>query len=69
MTGTPFCMLPVTSINSLKIGDGKRGKIFNMLLKKWSSNTNVDIENQIKSWNSDTLKGSNSNAPTPYSFK
>ena len=23
MTGTPFCMLPVTSLNSVKIGDGK----------------------------------------------
>ena len=28
MTGTPFCMLPVTSLNSIKIGNGKRGKKF-----------------------------------------
>ncbi len=69
MTGTPFCMLPVTSINSLKIGDGNRGKVFNMLLNKWSRNTDVDIENQIKLWNNEELRGNNLNAPTPYSFK
>ena len=62
-------MLPAISINSFKIGDWGRGKIFNMLKKKFSSNTNVDIEIQIKTWNSDQLKGSNSNVPTPYSFK
>ena len=27
ITGTPFCMLPVTSLNSIKIGDGKVGKL------------------------------------------
>ena len=32
LTGTPFCMLPVTSLNGLKIGDGNRGKIFNKIL-------------------------------------
>ena len=26
MTGTPFCMLPVTSLNGLNIGEGKVGK-------------------------------------------
>ena len=69
MTGTPFCMLPVTSLNSLKIGDGKRGKVFNMLLDKWSDNTHVNIEDQIKLWNNEELRGNNLNAPTPYSFK
>ena len=28
MTGTPFCMLPVTSLNGLSIGDGKVGSVF-----------------------------------------
>ena len=28
MTATPFCMLPVTSIHGEKIGNGKRGPIF-----------------------------------------
>ena len=64
MTGTPFCMLPVTSINSIPIGNGKRGPIFSKLLSKWSQNVGVDIEGQIKKWN--TLKN---DGPTPYQFR
>ena len=67
MTGTPFCMLPVTSINNVQIGDGKVGKVFSDLIKRWSMNTNVDIIKQIQNWN---LGNQNKiNSPTPYSFK
>ncbi len=69
MTGTPFCMLPVTSLNGLKIGTGKRGKIFNLLLNKWSSNVGVHIENQIKKWNLKDEKTSNKKIVSPYRFK
>ena len=68
MTGTPFCMLPVTKLNGLAIGDGQVGKVFNALLKKWSSNTGVDIATQIKTWNTTDGSGG-SDAPTPYRFK
>ena len=51
---TPFCMLPVTSLNSLKIGDGKPGKIFNALIELWSKNNGVNIIKQIQSWNYDS---------------
>ena len=51
MTGTPFCMLPVTSLNDVKIGDGKVGSDFKKLLEQWSSNMNLDIAKQIKEWN------------------
>ena len=64
MTGTPFCMLPVTSLNGIKIGDGKVGNLFRSLLATWSDMVDVDIEKQIKSWN-----GSNVNGITPYQFK
>jgi len=67
MTGTPFCMLPVTSINNLPIANGKVGPIFNRLISRWGANCGVDIPNQIKSWNNDENKKSNS--PTPYNFK
>ena len=68
MTGTPFCMLPVTTLNGLAIGDGKVGTEFNALLAQWSKNTGVDIASQIKNWNSiDGVTGSD--APTPYRFK
>ena len=66
MTGTPFCMLPVTSLNGLRIGDGTRGKIFNKLLSRWNENVGLDIELQIKNWdkkNKKTVSG-----VTPYKF-
>jgi branched-chain amino acid aminotransferase len=68
MTGTPFCMLPVTKLNSVIIGDGKVGKVFGSLISQWSNNMNVDIISQIKDWNNgDSAK--DSNAPTPYRFR
>lgn len=68
MTGTPFCMLPVTSINSKKIGTGKRGKIFDKLLSLWSKNVGVDIENQLKFFNKE-LENNPLTGTTPYQFK
>ena len=68
MTGTPFCMLPVTSLNGNKISDGEVGDLFTKLLNKWSSNTNVDIAKQIKNWDKDNFQNI-SEAPSPYSFK
>ena len=65
ITGTPFCMLPVTSLNGLKIGSGKVGKIFRLLLNKWSLNVDLDIEKQIKSWGSEIQ----TSGLTPYQFK
>lgn len=65
VTATPFCMLPVTSLNSIKIGDGKVGKIFKKILSLWGKKNNVDIEKQIKSWQSKT----NEINISPYQFK
>ena len=47
MTGTPFCILPVTSLNGAAIGDGKVGPVFTKLLSAWSKNMEVDIKGQI----------------------
>lgn len=66
MTGTPFCMLPVTSLNFKKISNGKVGPIFKKLINKWSKNVNLDIVKQIQSWDKNlkiTKKIS------PYTFK
>ena len=67
MTGTPFCMLPVTSLNGQNIGTGKPGSMFRKLIEKWSDNVNIDIIKQIKDWN----KSQNDSEITvsPYSFK
>lgn len=64
MTGTPFCMLPVTSLNGVTIGTGEIGKIFKLLISKWSENVDVDIVSQIKSWNYGSQTGI-----TPYQFR
>jgi len=64
MTGTPFCMLPVTSLNGLKIGTGTVGPAYNQLLAQWSKTVGVDIKAQIQAW------GTNTTAKiTPYQFK
>ena len=63
MTGTPFCMLPVTMLDGQKIGDGKMGEATSLLLHKWSKNVNVDIIEQIKEYSDDAKK-----SVTPYQF-
>jgi len=67
MTGTPFCMLPVTRLNGLAIGGGTVGTGFKALLDRWSHNVGIDIEQQIKRWNVDAAN--TGDAPTPYRFK
>ncbi|TSA17059.1 MAG: branched-chain amino acid aminotransferase [Nitrosopumilales archaeon] len=67
MTGTPFCLLPVTKLNGTNIGKGKMGPITKKLLTKWSENVGVDIEAQIKAY-SNEIKNRKHNAPTPYRF-
>ena len=69
LTGTPFCILPTTQLNSLKIGNGKMGEITTILLNKWSENVGVNIVEQIKNYGKevDTLKQNDS--PTPDEFK
>jgi branched-chain amino acid aminotransferase len=69
MTGTPFCMLPVTSLNGLAIGDGKVGKTYELILKQWSQHSGVDIKGQIKRWDVERGDFGGSSAPTPYRFK
>ena len=67
MTGTPFCILPVTSLGGQLIGDGKPGEMFEKLIKRWGENTGVDIINQIKKWNDDDED--TGITVSPYSFK
>jgi len=68
MTATPFCMLPVTNFHKKNIGNGKRGPIFDKLLKQWSSNVEIDIEKQIKNFNKE-LTPNKISGPSPYQFK
>ena len=67
MTATPFCLLPVTKFNGLKIGDGKLGEITQKLHDQWSKNVGLDIFKQIKDYSLECRK-LNDNQPTPYVF-
>lgn len=68
MTGTPFCILPVTQLNSVNIGEAMMGKITKKLLDKWGANVGIDIIQQIKDYTKE-CKDILSNAPSPYQFK
>ena len=68
ITATPFCILPIASLNKVKIKDGKMGKITKLLLQKWSKNVGVDIVEQIKKYGLE-LSNIENNHPTPYEFK
>lgn len=67
MTGTPFCLLPVTRLNSNDIGDGKMGKVTKLLLDTWSDNVGLDVVEQIKHYSK--IHNVDSDAPSPYNFK
>ncbi len=67
MTGTPFCLLPVRSLNGQAIGGQPVGKITKRLLDAWSDAVGVDIAGQIKTWGKKQMRGSTS--ATPYQFK
>lgn len=68
MTGTPFCMLPVTALNGNPIGDGKVGSLFGDIIRQWGENTGVDIIGQIKLWDVARSSGGDVDVPTPYQF-
>jgi len=65
-SATPFCVLPVTSINGQQIGDGKMGRITKSLLDSWSDRVSVDICSQIQNWDQNIIEN---NGVSPYSFK
>ena len=58
----------VNSLNSITIGEGEMGKLTYLLLDTWSQNVGVDIEDQIKKWDSERGEQAAS-GPSPYSFK
>lgn len=48
LTSTPFCVLPVVSIDGQPIGDGRPGPTFKKLLAAWSVEVGVDIAGQAR---------------------
>lgn len=48
LTSTPYCIVPVTSINNVPIGNRKPGPIVQRLLEYWSKKVGVNIVEQVK---------------------
>lgn len=48
LTSTPYCLMPVTKINGVPIGDGNPGAMTRRLLAAWSAEVGLDIEKQIQ---------------------
>ena len=62
MSGTPFCVLPVTSLNRSKIGSGKPGKIFKKIDEAYDHFSNILHNNDIL-----MVKGSNATGLNQFS--
>jgi len=63
-SATPFCVLPVVSLNGQDIGDGVPGPVYKHLLERWSEYVGVDIKGQIQAWDKGAKEG-----PSAYKFK
>lgn len=48
LTSTPFCVMPVTRINGVPIGDGRTGPVFRRLIAAWSQEVGLDILGQFQ---------------------
>jgi branched-chain amino acid aminotransferase len=47
LASTTYCLMPVTKINGVAIGDGKPGMVYRKLLTAWSGEVGLDIGRQI----------------------
>ena len=48
LTSTPYCLMPVTKIDGVAIGEGNPGVMTRRLLAAWSEEVGLDIEKQIQ---------------------
>jgi branched-chain amino acid aminotransferase len=55
ISATPFCMLPVTMMDGVPIGNGMPGPVFNKILSQWGAAVGVDIKHQIQNWDVGTV--------------
>jgi len=47
LASTPYCLMPVTKINGLAIGDGRPGPVYRKLVEAWSALVGLDVVKQI----------------------
>jgi branched-chain amino acid aminotransferase len=47
VSSTPYCLMPVTKINGVAIGEGNPGPVFRWFMAAWSQEVALDIAQQI----------------------
>lgn len=47
-SSTPYCLLPVTKINGLAIGDGRPGPVWRKLMTAWGELVGIDVVQQMR---------------------
>jgi branched-chain amino acid aminotransferase len=47
LSTTPYCLMPVTRINGVAIGQGTPGPVYERLITAWSEQVGLDIRRQI----------------------
>ena len=55
LTGTPFCMVPVVSLDGRPIGNGTIGPVYKETLAKWNALVGLDIAAQIQEWDRESI--------------
>ena len=57
LTSTPHCLLPITRFNSVPIGDGRPGPVFQQLIDRWKQDVGVNIVDQMRRGAADRQTG------------
>ncbi|MBT3343506.1 MAG: branched-chain amino acid aminotransferase [Gemmatimonadetes bacterium] len=47
LASTPYCLAPITKINGVSIGNGRRGPVFERLMAAWSQRVGLDVLAQL----------------------
>jgi len=47
LASTPYCLMPVTKINGIPIGEGRPGPIYRRLVDAWSQLVGIDVVAQL----------------------
>lgn len=53
-TATPFCIMPITKINGVHIGDGWVGGVTRLLMETWCDKVNCDFVEQAERWDANS---------------
>ena len=48
LSSTTYCLMPVTRLDLLPIGDGRPGPVFRQLLANWSEAVGIDLRAQAR---------------------